>query len=142
MTLSLDPGTHTGYALWDKGKLVGHGVLFIDWSSPHCIDNFVIHLKALLLEVSQCYCEKEYTFFPNMRSKIYLSRYHKAIATIQTTLSILGVPTEYCDTRGMAKKKQAQSIVRMLLSEKRNRSTHEAEAILLGMLKQGIKELR
>lgn len=155
-TASFDFGKYLGYAFWDNDKLICSGILTLNWSDPNGYDKFVQQFRELIIQhnPAKVWTEKEYRFFPDGRSKINLSKYHDAFSAARATLSLLGIATKFIDTRRMAKKKQAQSIVSMMLNEKpiqfkRNgktiikypRSTHECEAILLGMLVQNIQTL-
>ena len=153
-TISFDPGTHTGYALWQDKKLVNSGVLHIDWKQPASLHEYTQALGQLLIGVEQVWAEKEYEFWPKNKSKVFLARYHKSHGVLQGKLSDIGIPTKFVDTRKMAKKRRAQSIVCMMFGEKPiefkrkgklitkyPHSTHECEAILLGMKEQGLQIL-
>lgn len=145
MIIILDPGSITGWAIFQNGKYRDSGAIYTNNTKGNKCVYIRQELMKILVEYqpTRAYIEKkgEYAITVKLKDK-YGKYFRKNLEkqnqmysayweTVNAVISEWGIPCVDLDTRRLAKKKIAQLRAKEI-SGKTRISTHEAEAICWG----------
>ena len=134
--LILDPGSITGYAIYNRTtqELLTSGCIRLSKAPANKLTYLEIELSNIIIEYrpDKIYKEKLYAFTRG-RKNVYASMTHATYHNIIIKVAEgYGIPLVELNTRRWARKKTAQATAREITGRKLN--THQSECICWGAL--------